>query len=280
MSEKSSPSDRLRSDLRVRTLSAIVLVAVAAVELYIGGTLFILSLALLTAALVWETVRLVIADRRRWRWSACFFGAVAVVTTLPMFDHIQTGPIMLACLALVGLMSWIALRGAQMRRSTTIVAVSVALGCVVLSEAESTLAYGGYSVLLFLVPAVVATDIGAYFSGRLIGGPKLAPAISPNKTWAGSVGGVISAILIGLACLMMFGKAEKELVSAALMLAILSVCAQLGDLGESWLKRRAGAKDSGSLIPGHGGVLDRFDGFIGAAVLGVGPWLVYRQFIV
>lgn len=279
MTETMVRAPRLRSDIRIRSISAAVLITVAAVELYVGGTVFIVSLAALTAVLVWETVRLMIADNRRWRWSASICGALAVLTTLPALEHFRTGPVMLALLAGTGLCAWIALYGARMRKSITLAALAVALGCVILAEAESELAFGGYSVLLFLVPAVVATDIGAYFSGRLIGGPKLAPTISPNKTWAGALGGVLCAILVGLMCLTFFGTAEETLIPAILTLAVLSLCSQIGDLGESWLKRRAGAKDSGSLIPGHGGVLDRFDGFIGAAVLGIGPWLIYRQFI-
>jgi phosphatidate cytidylyltransferase len=107
------------------------------------------------------------------------------------------------------------------------------------------------------------TDIGAYFAGRAIGGPKLAPAISPNKTWAGLIGGMVSAALAGWAW------TQYVMLPASLiwLAPAFAAAAQGGDLFESWLKRRAGAKDSGSILPGHGGILDRLDGLVVVAVL-------------
>jgi phosphatidate cytidylyltransferase len=105
------------------------------------------------------------------------------------------------------------------------------------------------------------TDIGAYFAGRSIGGPKLAPAVSPNKTWAGLIGGVVSALVLGL-LLWEFAGLPLQLACAS---PILAVIAQIGDLYESWLKRQAGVKDSGTILPGHGGVLDRLDGLVPVA---------------
>jgi phosphatidate cytidylyltransferase len=114
----------------------------------------------------------------------------------------------------------------------------------------------------FWAMAVVwATDIGAYFAGRGIGGPKLAPAISPNKTWAGLIGGVIAAGLFGALMHWAYGLPWR-LTSASPALAVL---AQAGDLYESALKRRAGVKDSGTILPGHGGVMDRLDGLVPVA---------------
>lgn len=108
---------------------------------------------------------------------------------------------------------------------------------------------------------VWATDIGAYAAGRAIGGPKLAPAISPGKTWAGLAGGVALASLFGAAMHRGYGL-PLRLTAATPALAVL---AQAGDLYESWLKRRAGVKDSGSLLPGHGGIMDRLDGLVPVA---------------
>ncbi|RYY38980.1 MAG: phosphatidate cytidylyltransferase, partial [Sphingomonadales bacterium] len=107
---------------------------------------------------------------------------------------------------------------------------------------------------------VWACDIGAYFAGRTIGGPKLMPSVSPNKTWAGLVGGVSAAAVFGLV-LTMWGLP----MLLALATPVLAVLAQAGDLYESHLKRRAGVKDSGSVLPGHGGVLDRLDGLVPVA---------------
>jgi phosphatidate cytidylyltransferase len=121
----------------------------------------------------------------------------------------------------------------------------------------------GFDLLMWVFLVVWSTDIGAYFAGRAIGGPKLAPSISPNKTVAGLVGGVISAaVLAGL------WVSVAKLPYILLWLAVpFAVAAQLGDLFESGLKRRAGVKDSGTWLPGHGGLLDRLDGLVPVAVL-------------
>jgi phosphatidate cytidylyltransferase len=119
------------------------------------------------------------------------------------------------------------------------------------------------NLALYLFFVVWAVDTGAYFAGRAIGGPKLAPKLSPNKTWAGLFGGMVAASLIGYGWALWSGAAWPEL---ALLLGIpLAVIAQIGDILESALKRRFGAKDSGKLIPGHGGMLDRIDGLLLAA---------------
>jgi phosphatidate cytidylyltransferase len=111
---------------------------------------------------------------------------------------------------------------------------------------------------------VWTTDIGAYATGRAIGGPKLAPAISPGKTWAGFYGGVGTASIVGGAWALFTGLAPVLLL---LLAPLFSVAAQGGDLFESWMKRRAGVKDSGRWLPGHGGVFDRLDGLLPVAIL-------------
>lgn len=120
-----------------------------------------------------------------------------------------------------------------------------------------------WPMLVFWVFVVTwATDILAYFAGRAIGGPKLAPRISPNKTWAGLIGGVVGAALLGWLMARWFEMASLFHWLGGPMGAI----AQAGDLYESWVKRRAGVKDSGTLLPGHGGVLDRLDGLLAVAL--------------
>jgi phosphatidate cytidylyltransferase len=123
----------------------------------------------------------------------------------------------------------------------------------------------GRGNVLFLVLVVWASDIGAYLSGRLFGGPKLAPRISPGKTWSGALGGLASVVLVGLIAAQIVPGGS--LWRAGLVAACLGVAAQSGDLLESALKRRAGVKDSGRLMPGHGGLLDRLDGMLFAAPL-------------
>ena len=122
---------------------------------------------------------------------------------------------------------------------------------------------GGFGNGLFLLCVVWASDSGAYMVGRLVGGPKLAPAISPGKTRSGALGGLVAAIAVGLAAAALGGGAFG---SAALIACVLGIISQAGDLLESAVKRHFGVKDSGNLIPGHGGLLDRLD-----AVLTVAP---------
>jgi phosphatidate cytidylyltransferase len=121
--------------------------------------------------------------------------------------------------------------------------------------------HGGAEVVLFVMLCVWATDIGAYFTGRRVGGPKLAPSISPNKTWAGLGGGVVCAAIVGGICTS-FSPYPPSIIAGIDLGILLALVSQGGDLFESWLKRRVGAKDSGTLIPGHGGLLDRVDGMI------------------
>ncbi len=141
-----------------------------------------------------------------------------------------------------------------------------------------------FAIVLAVVAAVIATDVGAYFAGRILGGPKLAPRISPKKTWAGFFGGILSAILVIAALQYFLPQVSHEFPpepnatdaasdfawNAVLFSAPVSVVSQVGDLFESWLKRRFDVKDSSHIIPGHGGVMDRLDGLIAASVFVAG----------
>ena len=128
-------------------------------------------------------------------------------------------------------------------------------------RADATL---GFIAMIFLFAAVWATDVAAYFAGRLIGGAKLCPAISPNKTWSGALAGVLAGTVAGVA-VAVFGGIHP-IAPIVIVSLLLSVAAQLGDLFESALKRRFGVKDASHAIPGHGGLMDRLDGFIAAAL--------------
>jgi phosphatidate cytidylyltransferase len=126
-------------------------------------------------------------------------------------------------------------------------------------------AYGAATVF-WLLAVVWAIDTAAYAAGRTIGGPKLAPRISPKKTWAGLIGGLLAAMIVGVVAALIVGSGNVGRM--ALLSGVLAIVEQIGDMAESYAKRRFGAKDSGSLIPGHGGLLDRLDGML-AAVLAV-----------
>ncbi|MFZ9396230.1 MAG: phosphatidate cytidylyltransferase [Erythrobacter sp.] len=158
--------------------------------------------------------------------------------------------------------------------------VAIAAGTAYVALAVISLAVLPIAVVLGLVAVVVATDTGAYFSGRAIGGPKIAPRISPSKTWAGLVGGMLAAGLVSAGS---FVWNTGELVLRPMLFiafaigAMLAVLAQAGDFLESWLKRRAGVKDSSRLIPGHGGVFDRVDGLLPVAIVGVLLWEMHPR---
>jgi phosphatidate cytidylyltransferase len=125
----------------------------------------------------------------------------------------------------------------------------------------------GFAALAFLFATVWVTDIFAYLTGRHLGGPLLAPRLSPKKTWSGAVGGLAGGVVAGV--LVAYASAGTHPVAAGVLALILSIAAQGGDLLESSVKRRFGAKDTSTLIPGHGGVMDRVDGFLVAALIAV-----------
>ncbi len=158
----------------------------------------------------------------------------------------------------------------------------------------SMLSWIDFTLLFWVMIVTWATDIGAFFAGKAIGGPRLAPRISPAKTWAGLLGGAVAAAICGYLAARYFGidtavevdpEASGDLTASGLFQAFLwlgapmAVVAQLGDLYESWVKRRCGVKDSGTILPGHGGVLDRCDGLIAVSfatlvILAVGLWIL------
>jgi phosphatidate cytidylyltransferase len=125
----------------------------------------------------------------------------------------------------------------------------------------------GFAALLFLFATVWATDICAYLIGRAVGGPLLWPQLSPKKTWAGAVGGLFGGVAAGIVVAYASGGTSPAV--AGILALVLSIAGQGGDLFESAIKRRFGVKDAGNLIPGHGGVMDRLDGFLVAALVAV-----------
>ncbi|MBL8834095.1 MAG: phosphatidate cytidylyltransferase, partial [Rhodospirillales bacterium] len=155
--------------------------------------------------------------------------------------------------------------------------IGVPVVCLVWLRGEDN---AGLAAILWLLASVWATDIGAFFAGRTIGGPKLAPRLSPNKTWAGLFGAMISAGCVGWAAsrLVPDGPSAAALIAAG---AVLAVVAQAGDLLESAVKRRFDAKDSSALIPGHGGLFDRVDGLLtAAAAFAAFQWLTGGRLLV
>jgi phosphatidate cytidylyltransferase len=239
------------ADLPVRATVGVVLIAVAAAALGLGGFAFWLLTTIAGLIMVheWGGLHGATASQRR-------LAQYALMVPLSILSPWAAGPSFLVLGLIAGAAFFVAIvtRNGMLGAGAAYVGLPV-LALVLLREAP-----GGLVLAFWTMALVWATDIGAYFAGRAIGGPKLASAISPNKTWAGFVGGALAAGVFGLV-MTRFGL-PMALAMATPLLAMLS---QGGDLYESWLKRRAGVKDSGTLLPGHGGVLDRLDGLVPVA---------------
>lgn len=251
----SAPGERPAKfrDLGPRVISAAVILAVAVAAVLIGGLTFRVAMIGVVGLMMWELFRLCAPQGDPLL--ARLVGAVAVVGLLALF-WIPPG------YAWIGFAPAIVL-GLVMLRARwgmfTVYALLVYLAFNVFTDLR------GHGAIWFfwMVATVAATDIGGYFGGRLIGGPKLWPAVSPGKTWSGTVSGWIAAVLVALVFIRFIDVWSHELMLLGLAVSGFS---QAGDLLESWMKRKVGVKDSSNLIPGHGGVLDRFDGMIGGAV--------------
>jgi len=244
-------SPRKNADLPVRALVGVLLIAVAATALWLGGFAFWLLVAVAGIIMIHEWGGLHDATPGQKK-----LAQYALTVPLAIMAPVAAGPGFLSFGLVLGAMFFIAAvtRNGMLGGGALYVGLPV-LALLVLRDADKGL------LLAFWAMALVwACDIGAYFAGRTIGGPKLMPRVSPNKTWAGLLGGVAGAGLFA-AILTLWGL-DWRLAAATPLLAVL---AQAGDLYESWLKRRAGVKDSGSLLPGHGGVLDRLDGLVPVA---------------
>lgn len=242
------------SDLATRLLVAIVLIGLAAVALWAGGLGFWLVIAVIGLLMVGEWADLHGASRQHRRLSQY---ALTVPLAI-MAPGLAAGPGFLALGLVIGAAFFVA---AVTRRSVLAMGIFY-VGLPVLALLTLRVQEPGGLLYTFWAMALVwACDSGAYFVGRAIGGPRLAPQISPNKTWAGFVGGIVAAAAFAALLVVWFGLP----VALAIATPMLAVLAQLGDLYESHLKRRAGVKDSGNLLPGHGGVLDRLDGLVAVA---------------
>lgn len=252
------------SGLGVRVASALILAPIVLAIAYVGGWPFavLVGAAGIIAAAEWTALAYGSeppAMRRVefWLLVAAVPGAVAAVA----LGKPGIALAVVAATLAVGL-GWRGARGAPVA-SFAFGAVYVLAPLIAMVWLRADPAYGR-AVLFWLLAVVWATDIGAYFTGRAIGGPRIAPRFSPKKTWAGLGGGVAAAAAAGAATTALLG--EGALWKLALLSGSLAVVAQIGDFVESALKRRAGVKDSGTLIPGHGGMLDRIDGLVFAAV--------------
>lgn len=220
-------ADRPRSDIGIRTATGLGVLIVAGLALWLGG----------------------------WWWRA-----FVIIVAIGVYAE-------------WALLSW------ALAKQVGAKALWLIWGLVYIGIGAATLAWmrdgtDGMGLTIAVIGAVVATDIGGYFAGRTIGGPKIAPSISPSKTWAGLGGGMFLAA-VWMILFSNFYTPEAPLASAAIDLRepalmaflglVIAILAQVGDFGESWMKRRAAVKDSGTLLPGHGGLFDRVDGLVAVA---------------
>ncbi len=243
------PLRKPASELATRTLTGLGMIALALVALAFGGFPFWLLAVIAGVFMMAEWSELHAAEPKTKR-----LGQYVLFVPLAIMCPIAAGPNFFALGLLVGAFFFLTIVTRRPQLGLGVLYCGLPVYALLLIRHEPD----GIRNALWALSLVWATDIGAYFAGRSIGGPKLAPTISPNKTWAGLIGGIIVATIVALA-LQAFYQLPPRFVIATPLLAIL---AQAGDLYESWLKRRAGVKDSGSVIPGHGGVLDRLDGLV------------------
>jgi phosphatidate cytidylyltransferase len=255
------------NNLVLRVASAAVLGPLVLVLAYIGGWLFFLLCAAAAAGILWEWTKLV-ADSADARILIPGFAALAFAFALTGVDEPGAAAAMIfigAALAAGVMAAWprrFPARNPLVWGACGIVYAGVAFLGPALIRRD---AVWGFVGVAFVAVTVWATDIFAYAVGRVCGGPLLWPRVSPKKTWAGAVGGVVGGVAAGTS--VAYASGVDKLVAVGIVALLLSVLTQAGDLFESAVKRRFGAKDAGSLIPGHGGLMDRLDGFLVAALV-------------
>lgn len=250
-------NEQASRNLVMRVVAALVLAPVAIALAYLGGVAWSLLVTLAAIGLFAEWL-LVTGFGRELR--VVMPGAVALllIGLCLMAGRIDAALDMLV----VGLVAVALTSGA--RRGWAIAGLLYAAAAEIASVVLRLDPVKGFAALMFVLLVVWVTDIGGYFAGRGIGGPKLWVRVSPKKTWAGAAGGFVASLLVA-AC---FAALEIGTAGSLLALgAVLSVVSQLGDLFESAVKRRFGVKDSSHIIPGHGGLLDRLDGFVAAVIV-------------
>jgi phosphatidate cytidylyltransferase len=271
-----------RSNLATRTLSALVLIPVVATAIWLGSPWFDALVILFAGFMAWEWAR--ISGRRRNPADP------SPAARLPVSDRALPGLVLIGLVLLILLAArapeWVPVNlplwGVVLTAALIAIAVAAeahrfraiwfGLGVLYVSVPSLSILWlrddpmsgMGVETLAWILALVIATDTGAYAAGRSIGGPKLAPRVSPNKTWSGLAGGMAGAALAGLGTALSIDS--PSIWNLMILSAMLAVIAQMGDLFESALKRRFGVKDSSHIIPGHGGVLDRVDGLLTVSV--------------
>ncbi|WP_037227282.1 phosphatidate cytidylyltransferase [Roseobacter sp. GAI101] len=249
------------SDLTARVGSGVAMVVVGLVGIFMGGHVFHIMVAAICGVMAWELMGMLNPEKRELRLPLGLL--VGCATLASMYLPIGFSLPVLLAPAMVGF--------GQLEKHRTVFmcfTVLIVLAGFGLAQVRDDFGFGW---MMWLVLVVVVTDVVGYFAGRAIGGPKFWPKVSPKKTWSGTAAGWIGAAIVGLLFSINTGVG-LQLVGVSIA---MSMASQMGDIAESGMKRRVGVKDSSNLIPGHGGLLDRFDGMLGAALF----LLIIGQFL-
>ena len=241
-------------DLRVRMASSAVIVVFGLTAIVTGGVYFCIIVSVICGLMVWELVGILNPDQTQYALLLAILAGAFL--TGASYLNSPYSPFFLAVPVLIGY--------ALLIRHRLLFLFFAAVFLVASFELVLVRDDLGVFVLLWIVAVVMATDVAGYFVGRLIGGPKLWPRVSPNKTWAGTSAGWIAAALTGFIFAL---SVDTEVFPLIWLSVLMSLSAQFGDLTESALKRKMNIKNSSTFIPGHGGFLDRFDGLLGAAIM-------------
>lgn len=243
------------ADLRDRTIWGLLMAIAGGVAVWAGGIWFTTLVCALCGAMVWELTRMLEPGAPFGKAEAA--GATAAVALLVFWTQLS-GVWLIGVMALaVALLAFRFPKDRVLAFAYLGLILFAGLGLIALRQVY------GWDWVLWLVLVVVGSDIAGYFAGRVIGGPKLWPRVSPKKTWSGTVAGWVLAALIGAGFMGILGAG----MGLVLVSVLVAISGQAGDIAESAIKRYAGVKDSSNLIPGHGGVMDRFDAMIAAALL-------------
>jgi phosphatidate cytidylyltransferase len=251
----------MASELKKRTISAIVLAAVVLAATLIGGVPFSIIAALIALLIYHEWSTITNLPERHFKANAFGWLIVALIAGDLVFGDGDLAMGLLSGGTITAVLVVIFSRGTWWLPGGIFYAGLSGISLAAIRGDNQA----GLVATLFIFAVVWGTDIFAYFIGRAIGGPKLAPRISPGKTWSGAIGGAV--VGVGASALLTLGVFSRLSLMTTAIAFLLSVASQCGDLFESFIKRRFGKKDSGHIIPGHGGVMDRVDGLVFACFL-------------
>ncbi|AFR26387.1 phosphatidate cytidylyltransferase [Bartonella quintana RM-11] len=249
------------SNLISRILTAFVFGIITLCLTWIGGTLFFLFVWIIGGFILYEWISI---TKEKWHVSQKILASIFyLVFGSFLVSDVSASLIFCILIALAALLAI-----GPMRKNVWVFSgflyVSFPVVALCFLRGHETL---GFWAVIFLFTIVWGTDIAGYFSGRACGGPKLAPQFSPNKTWAGAIGGTLVGVFSGTLVAFRFFDINLAVFFVPLLAFVLSIVSQMSDLGQSWLKRQFSVKDSSSLLPGHGGFMDRIDGLVGATFL-------------